>query len=192
MELLPSLGVPSLNSIALVSLLLLFLLLPKIRRRLRVVKLINKLPGPGALPWIGNAIEINVGHDGRKWHTRRKILTPTFHFRILEDFIDVFREHSNLLVQCVARELNNTGFDLFPYITLCALDIICETAMGRQIHAQEHQDSDYVKAIYEIGDIIQTRQAVLWMGWDWVFHRSKLYEPHQRCIRILHDASYKA
>lgn len=62
---------------------------------------------------------------GRKWHSRRKILTPTFHFRILEDFIEVFREQSDLLVDRLRCEVNNTGFNLFPYVTLCALDIIC-------------------------------------------------------------------
>lgn len=34
------------------------------KKRARLVKLIDKIPGPAALPIIGNTIEINVDHDG--------------------------------------------------------------------------------------------------------------------------------
>lgn len=34
------------------------------KRRARMVSLINKIPGPPALPIIGNTVEINVDHDG--------------------------------------------------------------------------------------------------------------------------------
>lgn len=35
------------------------------KRRARLVKYIEKIPGPAALPFLGNAIEMNVDHDGR-------------------------------------------------------------------------------------------------------------------------------
>ena len=35
------------------------------RRRSRMVNLIEKIPGPAALPIIGNAVEMNVDHDGK-------------------------------------------------------------------------------------------------------------------------------
>ncbi len=38
--------------------------------------------------------------------------------------------------------------DLYPYLTLCALDVICKTAMGQNLGAQENEESDYVKAIH--------------------------------------------
>jgi cytochrome P450 family 4 len=34
------------------------------RRRRRVVRLIERIPGPPSLPLIGNCIELNVEHDG--------------------------------------------------------------------------------------------------------------------------------
>lgn len=34
------------------------------RRRARLVRLIGKVPGPAAMPFVGNAIECNVDHDG--------------------------------------------------------------------------------------------------------------------------------
>lgn len=37
----------------------------------------------------------------------------------------MFKEQSEVLVQKMGKELHNSGFNIFPYITLCALDIIC-------------------------------------------------------------------
>uniref|UniRef100_A0A1B0A805 Cytochrome P450 n=1 Tax=Glossina pallidipes TaxID=7398 RepID=A0A1B0A805_GLOPL len=35
------------------------------KRRARLVRLIDKIPGPSSLPFLGNAIELNVDHDGK-------------------------------------------------------------------------------------------------------------------------------
>lgn len=34
------------------------------RRRSRLVKMIEKIPGPASMPIIGNSLHINVDHDG--------------------------------------------------------------------------------------------------------------------------------
>ena len=44
--------------------------------------------------------------------------------------------------------------NIFPLVTHCALDIICETAMGRAVGAQDNSDSDYVRAIYAASEYV--------------------------------------
>lgn len=61
---------------------------------------------------------------GSKWHQRRKMLTPTFHFKILEDFLHVFNEQSAVLVGKLHEKVGQE-IDIFPFITLCTLDVIC-------------------------------------------------------------------
>lgn len=73
-------------------------------------------------PWLGTGL---LTSQGSKWHSRRKCLTPAFHFRILEDFIDVFQEQSAIMVERLAAEETSDAFNIFPYVTLCTLDIIC-------------------------------------------------------------------
>jgi len=62
---------------------------------------------------------------GQKWHTHRKMITPTFHFKILDGFVEVFSEKSEILINKLQKEVGSKGFDVYPYITHCALDIIC-------------------------------------------------------------------
>uniref|UniRef100_A0A1A9WU68 Cytochrome P450 n=1 Tax=Glossina brevipalpis TaxID=37001 RepID=A0A1A9WU68_9MUSC len=209
------------------------------KRRARLVRLIEKIPGPSSLPFLGNAIELNVDHDvwkgtspyvllfdpetvepvlnsqkfidksrdydylqpwlgtglltsfGRKWHSRRKILTPAFHFKILDDFIDVFNEQSLILTRKLEHEVGSEAFNIFPYVTLCTLDIVCETAMGRSICAQSNSESEYVKAIYGIGEIIQSRQAKLWLHFDTIFRLTRDFKRHRNYINTLHGFSNK-
>lgn len=52
------------------------------------------------------------------------MLTPTFHFKILEDFMEVFNRQSLVLLKHLETHSDGKPFDIFPLITLCALDII--------------------------------------------------------------------
>jgi cytochrome P450 family 4 len=88
---------------------------------------------------------------GKKWSQRRKIITPTFHFKILEEFIETFDRQSDILVDKLRHKMqksNGKPFDVYPFITLCALDVICESAMGTTVDAQQG-NSDYAKAVNE-------------------------------------------
>ena len=74
-------------------------------------------------PWLGDGL---LTSSGSKWFARRKVITPAFHFKILEQFYEVFDKQSNILVQ-ILDQYSNKGetFDIFPHITLYALDVIC-------------------------------------------------------------------
>lgn len=39
--------------------------------------------------------------------------------------MDVFNEQSAVLVKKLAKEVNSDSFNIFPYVTLCTLDIVC-------------------------------------------------------------------
>eukprot|EP00092_Neocalanus_flemingeri_P041348 GFUD01045022.1.p1 GENE.GFUD01045022.1~~GFUD01045022.1.p1 ORF type:complete len:502 (-),score=108.75 GFUD01045022.1:66-1571(-) len=134
-------------------------------------------------PWLGTGL---LTSTGAKWHSRRKMLTPAFHFRILEDFLEVMNTQSDILCDILAPLSGGAVFDIFPLVTHCALDIICETAMGKSIQAQANSDTDYVRALYLASDIIFQRQKSPWLWDDRIFAITPLGFRMRKCLRTLH------
>ncbi|TSP25389.1 Cytochrome P450 4V2 [Bagarius yarrelli] len=135
-------------------------------------------------PWLGTGLLTSTGD---KWRRRRKMLTPTFHFSILTDFLEVMNEQSDILIQKMLKHVGGEPFNCFSYITLCALDIICETAMGKKIYAQSNADSEYVQTVYKMSDIITRRQRAPWWWPDWIYNMFGEGKEHAKRLRILHS-----
>lgn len=95
-------------------------------------------------PWLGEGLVIA---HGKKWHQHRKLITPAFHFKILEQFVDTFNHQSDILVKKLHGECYKGVVNILPFVKLMTLDTFCETAMGTQINAQNYAESEYVKAI---------------------------------------------
>jgi cytochrome P450 len=76
--------------------------------------------------------------------------------------------------------------NIFPLVTHCALDIICETAMGRSIDAQANSDTEYVRAVYASSDIVFKRQSFPWLWSDWFFALTPLGRRWRHCLTVLH------
>ncbi|XP_067993026.1 cytochrome P450 4V2 [Melanerpes formicivorus] len=135
-------------------------------------------------PWLGTGLLTSTGD---KWRSRRKMITPTFHFSILTDFLEVMNEQGSILLEKLEKHVDKEPFDIFPDITLCALDIICETAMGRNVGAQKNKDSEYVSAVYRMSDLIHVRQKTPWLWPDFLYVMFKEGKDHERSLKILHN-----
>uniref|UniRef100_A0A914E9Y2 ZP domain-containing protein n=1 Tax=Acrobeloides nanus TaxID=290746 RepID=A0A914E9Y2_9BILA len=96
------------------------------------------------LPWLGRGLLLSVDE---KWRTHRKLLTPTFHFSMLDGFFEVFNQESRNLVEILEKYADNKQeVDIYPLAKYATLDIICETSMGTQLNAQGDPNQPYVKA----------------------------------------------
>lgn len=89
-------------------------------------------------PWIGRGLLTAFGkityktnrshlmfYVGIRWKKHRKALTPAFHFKILDGFLEIFNRNTQELLKLLKNEIGNKSFDALQYIKLCALDNIC-------------------------------------------------------------------
>ncbi|XP_048760771.2 cytochrome P450 4V2-like isoform X1 [Ostrea edulis] len=139
-------------------------------------------------PWLGTGL---LTSTGSKWKSRRRMLTPTFHFKILNDFVGVFHDQASTMIQKLSQVADGREFNIFNYITLCALDIICETAMGKTVDAQSNSESDYVKSVYKMTELVLQRQRTPWYWPDFLYNTIGHGKEHDRCLRILHGFTKK-
>ncbi|CAI5441666.1 unnamed protein product [Caenorhabditis angaria] len=113
------------------------------------------------LPWLGDGLLLS---GGDRWRQRRKLLTPSFHFNVLQEFQQVFDFQSKVLIEKIEEEMKKqTTFDVFPFIKRCALDIICETAMGTTVDAQTNHNHPYVLAVAEMNKLAYEYQRKPWL-----------------------------
>ncbi|XP_014204067.1 cytochrome P450 4C1-like [Copidosoma floridanum] len=134
-------------------------------------------------PWLGTGL---FTAPASKWRVHRKLIMPTFNQRILESFVEVFSAQSGIMVKEMEAELNGGEFEVFNYVTLCTLDIICETAMGVSSKAQLQKSSPYVKSANRLFEIIYSRIFNIWLHPDFIFKRTRLWQEQRNCIKHVH------
>lgn len=60
-----------------------------------------------------------------QWKRNRKIILPTFNQKILNAFVPIFAEQSNILVEKLKRLVGQGCTDILPMISSCTLDTVC-------------------------------------------------------------------
>jgi len=129
-----------------------------------------------------------VTSHGDRWRRKRKLLTPTFHFDILKDFVTVMNEHTDIFIQHIEKEVNCGRFiDLQKRLKLFTLDVICETAMGTTVGVQNDENNSYLKGIQSMCEIIQERVSNPFLGNEFIFRKSKLARKQDEVLNVLHS-----
>ncbi|KAL1423614.1 hypothetical protein MTO96_020991 [Rhipicephalus appendiculatus] len=140
-------------------------------------------------PWLGTGL---LTSTGAKWKSRRRMLTPAFHFRILEDFLPVMNEHSvvfnDLLKQHVGKP---DGVDIVPSVARCTLDVICETAMGTCVNAQRCSESKYVRAVMRLGELWFSRATKPWTWHDFTYRFTADSVDFNQSVNTVHTFTRK-
>ncbi|KAL6418339.1 hypothetical protein ACFW04_012209 [Cataglyphis niger] len=153
-------------------------------------RLLNLVPGPPGHPIIGNAIQFNVS-VGTKWHARRKILTPAFHFTILNQFTDILIKEGDYMAESLKDVKGTVVKDLIPFITEHTLNAICETAMGISLQKYGEFQQQYRNAIHDIIKLMIYRLFKPWFHNDLIFALSPQGRKQKKILKILHGFTEK-
>uniref|UniRef100_UPI003B75C387 cytochrome P450 4C1-like n=1 Tax=Chrysoperla carnea TaxID=189513 RepID=UPI003B75C387 len=132
--------------------------------------------------WLGDGLLLS---SGSKWKSRRRILTPAFHFNILNEFVDVFEENSEKTANFIKNNCNkvlNAG-ELAVEHTMYSL---CETTMGISVNMEDPNIKQYKSALHEFGGIVYDRITKPWQYPGLLFYFSQAKRNSDRLIKEMH------
>uniref|UniRef100_A0A1Y1MEZ3 Cytochrome P450 n=2 Tax=Photinus pyralis TaxID=7054 RepID=A0A1Y1MEZ3_PHOPY len=137
-------------------------------------------------PWLGHGL---LTAPGERWKKHRKLIAPAFSFEKSQYFIDIFEKHSCVLLEKLSKKVGEGTVNIYPYINLCTLDIICEAAMGTTINAQSNDKSDYVYSVKEMCRIVIGRSLSIPKSFDFLYQFTKDFYKQNKALKILHEYS---
>ncbi|KAI9563275.1 hypothetical protein GHT06_010733 [Daphnia sinensis] len=140
--------------------------------------------------WLGNSVMLSSGDH---WKNRRRIVTPAFHFQNYQSFIDVFNEKSSMCTAEFERIIGTQGdteIDISRPLNKCALNIICETAMGQEAKIEEEKDV-YPSNVHRFCQLFIERLGQPWLANEWIYKMSSMYRESERCVNTLHAFTNK-
>lgn len=153
-------------------------------------KHINKSTGYyPLLPWLGTGLIVS---GGEKWHKDRKLLTPAFHFKILDQFNPLINKHALILCGKIETTLNFRMTNCVSVLSSCALDTICETSMGVNMQTQTSGENAFSQSFIEFNKLAMIRilNTVLNKS-DWLYAITPDGRRSKRMIGNMHEFTEK-
>ncbi|CAN7993820.1 unnamed protein product [Ixodes hexagonus] len=134
-------------------------------------------------PWIGNGI-LMIEKVG--WRMRRKILTPAFHFRILDDYAPIMNRRAEQMVHklCLVKP---GYFDVLPIVRLAAFGILFETALGVRIDEEEVDRKGLLKVNDEIAASVIGRMLNILHWPDIIYDRTKDAQEFRKNVKFIQE-----
>ena len=95
----------------------------------------------------------------KKWFSRRRLLTPAFHYGIIESYVSIYNETTDVLLnkwRSLVHDDDSTTVDVFQHSTLYTLDVILRCACSYKSNCQADQSGgakEYISAIFDSGKL---------------------------------------
>ncbi|CAL1296038.1 unnamed protein product [Larinioides sclopetarius] len=129
--------------------------------------------------------EGHITSSFEKSKPRRKALVPCFHSDILRSFVPVFSNEAQKLVNYLQKEAKNDFTDIVEPVSLCAVDITCETLFGVTINALENEDLKSPESFSRASKIYMSKIISPWHWIEMIFRNTDAgKEFHYHCDEL--------
>ncbi|XP_058796311.1 cytochrome P450 4C1-like [Phymastichus coffea] len=135
--------------------------------------------------WLGTGL---LTSHGTKWQTRRKMLTPAFHFNILQQYFKNIVENGEKTMEQLLSK-GEAIYDVDEVVSNFTLKVICETAMG--VKFTEENINEYRKAIHCVGSSAVYRSIYPWFGPESIFRMTQRGREYKQALNTLHSFTKK-
>ncbi|XP_066904792.1 cytochrome P450 4C1 isoform X2 [Halyomorpha halys] len=128
--------------------------------------------------------------DGDKWRSRRKLLTPSFHFKILESSLKGMCRNSAAYVSTLLAS-GGKPIKLEDIVYLNTLKIIVETAMGVELSSEDKEQNEYLTASKQCVDGVVERYLRVWQYSELTFRLCDAGKQFFKNVDITHNFDQK-
>ncbi|XP_077558056.1 cytochrome P450 4V2-like isoform X1 [Haemaphysalis longicornis] len=115
-------------------------------------------------PWVGGGM---LTLSGEAWKSRRKIVRPGYHFRILDGYVPIFNKRGERLMKKLAS-MAGGFFDVMPVVRAATLGAVLETTMGVDFD-EEIERVGYLKIHDALSDAVTKRAAKFHYWFDSIY-----------------------
>ncbi|XP_011172816.2 cytochrome P450 4C1 isoform X2 [Solenopsis invicta] len=137
-------------------------------------------------PFIGTSL-----FTSSKWQSRRRLLTPIFHFNALQQFTEILIEEGESMTNSLKNAGDTITKDLDPFISEHTLNAICEAVIGISPQGMSLFQHQYRKAVYRINEFIVYRFFRQWAHNNWIFSLTPKGREQTKILKLLHGFTEK-
>ncbi|XP_050022597.2 cytochrome P450 4V2-like [Dermacentor andersoni] len=134
--------------------------------------------------WLGTGL---LTSSGDKWKSRRRMLTPAFHFKILEDFVGPMNAMARLTAAKIEEQLSKPWIDVVPLAASCTLNVLLETIMGFSNPMQDSGCRNYVQNVTSVAEKVVSRSQAPWLFFDYLYYKTEEGREYHKHISEIHD-----
>ncbi|XP_043494111.1 cytochrome P450 4C1-like [Polistes fuscatus] len=119
------------------------------------------------------------------------MLTPAFHFKMINYYFNNLNEESRNLVESLKKEGDGDPVlkDLRTFISQYTLNAICQTAFGTKLTGKSKLESEYRNAVHVYNKVASYRLVRPWYFYDKIFAFTPLGRVQKETLKTLHNFS---
>ncbi|KAI8115386.1 Cytochrome P450 4d2 [Lucilia cuprina] len=141
--------------------------------------------------WLGDGLLLS---SGSKWQKRRKIIIPTFNYKLLEQFVKIFDQQAHDMIHQLHDKANGKqAINIVPIICSTALNILLKTTMGVEMCKHSSDGLTFLAALESIFHIAGSRFLKPLEHFDFTFKllSYKTYTKLLSNVQIIHKFTEK-
>lgn len=136
-------------------------------------------------PWLGLSLLTSTGNE---WRQRRKLLTPAFHFKTLDNYVPTINARCAEFVDYLNALPQKEDIRLFYEISKLTLDCVGDTTMGFKMESLKRKSTySYALAMFQYLVIARTLRPWVWP--NWIYEMLDEGRAARRCCEVLHHWS---
>uniref|UniRef100_A0A8C7GUI7 aromatase n=1 Tax=Oncorhynchus kisutch TaxID=8019 RepID=A0A8C7GUI7_ONCKI len=131
--------------------------------------------------------------EGQKWFRHRRLLTPGFHYDVLKPYVKLMADSAKtMLDKWETHSKSDESFELFEHVSLMTLDSIMKCAFSSNTNCQTVQGGEsgtnaYIKAVYELSDLVNVRFRIFPYHSEWIFQLSPHGYKYRKACNVAHS-----